>query len=72
MPFDSVTLSDGYRPGERTPTRLSPALLGCPRRKRRRVFAAALTRYLKPVHAAVLAGIGIFLVADTEKPGHGK
>jgi hypothetical protein len=45
--------------GERARTRryLKPEF-GCLRRNRREVFAAALTRYLKPVYAAEPVGIG--------------
>jgi hypothetical protein len=41
--------------------------LGCLRRNRRRVFAAAVTRYLKSVYAAVAADIGTSLVS--RQPG---
>ncbi len=46
--------------GARTRRYLKP-IFGCLRRNRRGVFAAALTRYLKPVYAAEPAGIGDFL-----------
>jgi hypothetical protein len=46
---------------------LSPARLGCLRRNRRGVFAAAVTRYLKPVYTAVAADIGTSLVS--RQPG---
>ena len=51
----------GQRPENRAPTRRSlKPVLGCLRRNRRRVFAAAVTRYLKAVYGAVVADIGDF------------
>jgi hypothetical protein len=47
-------------------------VLGCLRRNRRRVFAAAVTRYLKSVYAAVAADIGTSLSAGNQGIGHGK
>ena len=45
----------------RAPTRRSlKPVLGCLRRNRRRLFAAAVTRYLKSVYAAVVADTGDF------------
>ena len=58
---DGLTLSEIQRP-ERThadPPYLKP-VLGCLRRNRRRLFAAAVTRYLKSVYAAVVADTGDF------------
>ena len=47
-------------------------IFGCLRRNRGRVFAAALTRYLKPVCAAEPADIGTSPVARYSDPDHGK
>ena len=60
-PRRAVTLSDTGRHGERAHCRryLKP-IFGCLRRNRGRVFAAAFTRYLKPVYAAEPADIGDF------------
>jgi hypothetical protein len=57
-------LSGGSRARSR---RYLKPVLGCLRRNRRRLFAAAVTRYLKSVHAAVAAGIGTSLVS--RQPG---
>ena len=58
----AVTLSDTGGQEERTRSRryLKPGF-GCLCRNRRGVFAAALTRYLKPVYAAEPVAIGDLL-----------
>ena len=71
--IESMTLSD--REGQRERAHFAGYLkpiFGCLRRNRRGVFAAVLTRYLKPVYAAEPVGTGDWTRRQIPGAHHGK